>query len=129
MLIGRAWIDWDGATTTTLGSLINTAFHATWSGHVSQGQTNLYGEDKLSDNTGSFQTDTINFLGISTWSGAGGDGNWSTGSNWNTAPINGVALAFAGSATSPAPNNDNDLTSVNFIKFNSGAGSFNVGGS
>jgi fibronectin-binding autotransporter adhesin len=35
-----------------------------------------------------------------TWSGGGGDGNWSTGANWaGTAPVTGDALIFAGNTT------------------------------
>ena len=54
-----------------------------------------------------------------TWSGAGGDDNWSTGANWaGTPPTTGDALIFAGSTRLV---NTNDLTMTNaWLRFDSG---------
>jgi autotransporter-associated beta strand protein len=55
-----------------------------------------------------------------TWSGAGGDANWSTGANWaGTPPVTGDALIFAGS-TQLVNTNDLILTSNAWLRFNSG---------
>ncbi len=63
-----------------------------------------------------------------TWSGGGGDNYWSTGANWGgSAPgVTGQALFFAGS-TRLTPDNTN-VTSLNGITFNAGAGSFTLKG-
>ena len=70
-----------------------------------------------------------------TWSGLGGNVNWNTGGNWQggTAPGAGASLIFAGTTntgTSGTPLNQNigaPLT-LNSIAFNSGAGTFYLGG-
>src|SRR2546421_6146550 len=66
-----------------------------------------------------------------TWSGGGGNDNWSTGANWaGTAPaVDGTAaLSFAGT-TRLTPNNDlAGNTSFTGVTFNAGAGAFNLGG-
>src|SRR5262245_26368312 len=55
-----------------------------------------------------------------TWSGGGGDANWSTGANWaGTAPATGDALIFAGS-TQLVNTNDLVLSSNAWVRFNSG---------
>src|SRR5205823_11701777 len=51
-------------------------------------------------------------LGPSTWTGTAADGKWSSAGNWDSAPVNGSNLFFAGTATSPDPTNDSDLTTV-----------------
>src|SRR5437773_933039 len=54
---------------------------------------------------------------LKTWSGAGGDNNWSTGANWGgTAPVNGDILVFSGATRQ---NNTNDIStlSVNGLAF------------
>ncbi len=71
----------------------------------------------------------LDVVSSATWSGAIGDGRWSTSGNWNAQPQNGTSLVFAGSGTSPASTNDGSLTSVGSITFNSGAGTFTLGGS
>ncbi len=64
-----------------------------------------------------------------TWSGGGGDDNWSTAANWGgTAPIAGDALVFAGT-TRATPNNDlTAATSFASITFSAGATAFTIGG-
>src|SRR6267142_6059094 len=64
-----------------------------------------------------------------TWTGAGGNNNWSTTANWGGAvPAAGDDIVFSGSTRlSPV----NDLTpgiSFNSITFNSSAAAFNVTG-
>src|SRR6185295_6018587 len=55
-----------------------------------------------------------------TWSGGGGDDNWSTGANWaGTPPAAGDALIFAGS-TRLVNTNDLTLTSNAWLRFDSG---------
>jgi autotransporter-associated beta strand protein len=64
-----------------------------------------------------------------TWSGAGGNNNWSTGANWGgTAPLPSDPLFFAGT-TRLTPNNDlpADLSFAG-IQFNSAAGAFTLSG-
>ncbi len=73
----------------------------------------------------------VAYVGInpstSTWSGGGGNNNWSPNRNWNTAPSNGNNLIFAGMAQT---SNINDtLTAVNSITFDATAGSFTLSGS
>jgi len=65
-----------------------------------------------------------------TWSGEGGNANWSTGANWTdgTAPPPGTALTFTGT-TRLANNNDLPAgTSFNGISFTSTAGAFVLSG-
>ncbi|MEO6095972.1 MAG: autotransporter-associated beta strand repeat-containing protein, partial [Fibrobacteria bacterium] len=64
-----------------------------------------------------------------TWTGAGGNDNWSTSANWGgIAPLPGDDLVFAGS-TRLTPNNDmTPGTSFNSITFSAGSGLFTVGG-
>jgi autotransporter-associated beta strand protein len=55
-----------------------------------------------------------------TWSGAGGDDNWSTGLNWaGTPPVAGDALIFAGSARL-VNTNDLSLATSAWLRFDSG---------
>ncbi|MCU0796566.1 MAG: autotransporter-associated beta strand repeat-containing protein [Akkermansiaceae bacterium] len=68
-----------------------------------------------------------------TWDGGGGDGNWSTATNWSTdtAPAaTGDNLIFAGTANTTTNNNlvTNLATTGVGITFASGAGSFTLGG-
>src|SRR5262245_16441595 len=52
-----------------------------------------------------------------TWSGGGGDDNWSTGANWaGTPPADGDALVFAGS-TRLVNTNDLSLTTSAWLRF------------
>lgn len=64
-----------------------------------------------------------------TWTGGGGDDNWSTGDNWGgTAPVAGDALVFGGTARCT---NVNDLaadTSFSGITFHSDAALFSLSG-
>jgi autotransporter-associated beta strand protein len=61
-----------------------------------------------------------------TWTGSGGDGNWSTAADWTNAAFNGGNLTFAGS-TQTSTNNDN-LTSAGSITFDENAAPFSLGG-
>ncbi len=60
------------------------------------------------------------------WKGAAGNGNWSSGSNWSSAPANGNNLVFSG--TSQTTTSNNSLTSVGAITFDATAGSFSLSG-
>lgn len=63
-----------------------------------------------------------------TWTGLGGNNNWSTSANWDAAIAPGDDLHFAGS-TRLAPNNDTTAdTSYNSITFDANAGLFVIGG-
>jgi len=67
---------------------------------------------------------------ILTWTGGGGDNNFSTTSNWDTgtAPVDNDDLIFDGS-TRLTPNNDLTInTEFDSITFAAGAGAFVVGG-
>lgn len=62
-----------------------------------------------------------------TWTGAGGDNNFSTGANWGgTAPSAGDDLVFSGT-TRLSPNAGSNL-SINSLSFSIGAGAFTIGG-
>jgi fibronectin-binding autotransporter adhesin len=64
-----------------------------------------------------------------TWTGAGGDNNWSTAANWGgTAPTAGDSLVFAGSTRLTANNDLTVDTSFASVTFASGAGAFMVSG-
>nr|MBA3936178.1 autotransporter-associated beta strand repeat-containing protein [Planctomycetota bacterium] len=65
----------------------------------------------------------------STWTGGGGDNNWTTAANWGgVAPVAGDALVFAGS-TRLTPNVDFAAgTSFASITFDNTAGAFTIGG-
>lgn len=63
-----------------------------------------------------------------TWTGLGGNNNWSTSANWDAAIAPGDDLHFAGT-TRLAPNNDTTAdTSYNSITFDANAGLFVIGG-
>lgn len=65
--------------------------------------------------------------GTRTWSGAGGDSNWSTSSNWSgIAPINGDSLIFTGATRLTPVNNITSLTLIS-IAF-PGSSTFAVSG-
>ncbi len=67
-------------------------------------------------------------LQAATWSGGGGDNNWTTAANWGgTAPVSGDDLIFAGANTT-AVNNFAAATSFRSITFNAGAGNFTLSG-
>lgn len=65
-----------------------------------------------------------------TWSGAGGDANWSTAANWGgTAPVAGDDLVFPGGAARLTNNNDLAAsTSFNTISFTGASGGYVLGG-
>ncbi|MBA3936181.1 MAG: autotransporter-associated beta strand repeat-containing protein [Planctomycetes bacterium] len=64
-----------------------------------------------------------------TWSGAGGDDNWSTAANWGgTAPVAGDDLVFAGTTRATPNNNLTAATSFASITFSAGATAFTIGG-
>jgi autotransporter-associated beta strand protein len=63
----------------------------------------------------------------STWVGLGGDDNWSTPANWDSAPVFPAALTFGG-ATRLSPTNDVDGATVTNITFAAGAGAFALKG-
>ena len=64
---------------------------------------------------------------VSTWTGGGGDANWSTTGNWSPgAPNPGDSLIFTG-ATQTSPNNDNTATNgYGGITFDATAGNFDL---
>jgi autotransporter-associated beta strand protein len=65
-----------------------------------------------------------------TWTGGGGNNNWSTSANWSPAgqPASGDALVFSG-ATQPSTNNDIAAgTSFASITFSAGASAFTLAG-
>lgn len=63
-----------------------------------------------------------------TWTGLGGNNNWTTSANWDAAIAPGDDLHFAGT-TRLAPNNDTTAdTSYNSITFDANAGLFVIGG-
>jgi len=64
-----------------------------------------------------------------TWTGGGGDDNWTTAANWGgTAPVAGDDLVFAGSTRLTPNNNFAAGTSFNTITFSVGSGAFVIGG-
>ena len=64
-----------------------------------------------------------------TWSGSGGDANWSTAANWGgTAPSADDALSFGGASRLANTNDLSGGTSFAGIAFNSGAGAFTLAG-
>ena len=64
-----------------------------------------------------------------TWTGAGGDANWTTAANWGgTAPVAGDALTFDGTTQLTDTNNFAAATTFLGITFNAGAGSFVLSG-
>ena len=66
--------------------------------------------------------------GVKTWTGGGGDNNWTTAANWGgTAPVSGDDLVFGGS-TRLAPNNDISSGNFSSITFSGASGNFVVGG-
>ncbi len=64
--------------------------------------------------------------GISIWNGSGSTFNWNTSQDWDSAPIDGDSLQFAG--TTRLSNSNNSLSVVGAITFNSGAGAFTLSG-
>ncbi len=64
--------------------------------------------------------------GISVWNGSGTTSNWGTPQDWDSAPIDGDALQFAGSTR--LSNSNTSLNVVGSITFNSGAGAFTLSG-
>ena len=60
------------------------------------------------------------------WKGAAGNGNWSSGTNWSSAPANGNNLVFSSSSQTATANNS--LTSVGAITFDGAAGAFTLSG-
>ena len=71
----------------------------------------------------------VNPAAAKTWTGAGGDGKWSTGANWGGTAINGTtdSAVFAGT-TNLATSNDLTGASVASISFSAGAGAFTLDG-
>jgi autotransporter-associated beta strand protein len=61
-----------------------------------------------------------------TWTGGGGNGNWSTTADWDGIPVNLADLTFAGTLQTSTTNNS--LSSVGAITFASGAGVFTLAG-
>ncbi len=64
--------------------------------------------------------------GTSTWNGGSGNNNWSTASNWNSAPSDGSNLIFAG--TTRLSNSNDTLSNIGSITFDNTAGSFALSG-
>jgi autotransporter-associated beta strand protein len=69
-------------------------------------------------------------MATKTWDGGGGDGNWTTGANWNgdTAPVAGDDLVFSGSTQVTNVNDFANGTSFNSITFSAGSGSWVITG-
>ncbi len=64
-----------------------------------------------------------------TWTGGGGDANWSTGLNWGgTAPAAGDDLVFAGSARPASTNDLPAATSFASLTFSAGCAACTIGG-
>jgi autotransporter-associated beta strand protein len=70
----------------------------------------------------------INIQAAATWTGSAGDGRWSSNGNWSAIPGTGSNLIFAGTAAPTSVTNDNDLSSLGSVTFNSGAAAFAIGG-
>jgi autotransporter-associated beta strand protein len=65
----------------------------------------------------------------STWTGQGGDANWTTAANWGgTAPPANNHLDFAGTTSQASENNFAAGTQFNGITFSAGGGAFVLGG-
>ncbi len=69
-------------------------------------------------------------LALATWSGSGGDTNWTTGANWagGAAPASGSVLTFTGSGGSTNYNNFPDNTAFAGVEFDAYARSFTLNG-
>jgi len=69
------------------------------------------------------------FAATRTWTGGGGDDNWTTAANWGgTAPVAGDDLVFAGTTRLTPNNNFAAGTSFSTITFSVGSGAFVIGG-
>jgi autotransporter-associated beta strand protein len=66
-------------------------------------------------------------VAVPTWTGAAGDGKWSTAGNWTIVPAAGSSLVFSG-GLSPIPMNDSALSNVGGIGFDSTASPITLGG-
>jgi autotransporter-associated beta strand protein len=77
-------------------------------------------------NNGAFNGMQLRDISPRTWTGGGGDNNWSTSGNWDLAPTNDSDLVFAG--TTGLSNTNDSLTSVGSITFDSTAGAFTLSG-
>lgn len=80
-----------------------------------------------------FSQATICVCAAQSWSGAGGDNNWSTASNWvgGVAPVSGgtTEVTFSNPSLRNSPfQNIADPFSLNRLEFNSSAGSWNLSG-
>jgi hypothetical protein len=60
------------------------------------------------------------------WTGGATDGNWSSPSNWDSAPVDYMDLTFAGTTHTTTTNDA--LTTVGLVSFDSTAAPFTVGG-
>jgi autotransporter-associated beta strand protein len=65
---------------------------------------------------------------VVTWTGGGTDNNWQSAANWNTSPVAGDTLTFAGSTRLSNTNNYPANTSFRDLIFSSGAGAFTLAG-
>jgi autotransporter-associated beta strand protein len=63
-----------------------------------------------------------------TWSGLGGDNNWTTAGNWDVLPVAGDDLVFAGVVRLTPVNDFAAATSFNSITFSNTAGAFVITG-
>lgn len=68
------------------------------------------------------------YAATDTWDGGGGDDNWTTGNNWadNSAPANGDSIIMDG--TTRLTNNNNAMTTMDWLEFAAGAGAFRITG-
>jgi autotransporter-associated beta strand protein len=62
----------------------------------------------------------------STWTGAGGNANWSTSQNWSRAPLKGMNLVFSGAVQTQTTNDS--LSSARTITFDNTAAPFTLSG-
>ena len=65
---------------------------------------------------------------VVTWTGGDTDNNWQSAANWNTPPVAGDTLVFAGSTRLANTNNHPANTAFSGVSFSGGAGAFTLGG-
>jgi autotransporter-associated beta strand protein len=127
---GSAWQSWmnqyNTNVTLTTDANGNVSFNGTYGLYtVTVGGQNY----TLNLTKGTTSYGLMTPIGTSTWSGAGGNSNFSTSGNWANTPLAANApIVFAGTS-GLTPNNDSAAnTEYAGITFNAGAGAFVVGG-
>jgi autotransporter-associated beta strand protein len=141
-------VGFTSGTTTTFGSPITLQGGLTGAYHIggpAEGRWGDFSQVSVDPNdqgafwlineyvvNGTTWADNISALRVGrsiTWNGSAGNGQWTTASNWNIAPLNGADLVFAGSGASPVPTNNSDLTSIGSITFDNTAAAYTLNGS